>query len=164
MQVIKNRRITKLDIDNNRISGLPLTQLMGVVPVKKLSIVHNRLFDEQVQPIRQNLIETKNLKALYMSHNQLSDAALGMLGEGLAMNVSIDEVQFTHNDLSYPNGSVFIKAIGNMPNLKKLSLNSCNLDQDRLTELHSALEDKVNLIDLSLYSNEINSEGASILA
>ena len=44
--MIKNRRITKLDIDNNNISGAPLAQLMHVVPVKKLSIVHNKLFDE----------------------------------------------------------------------------------------------------------------------
>ena len=99
-----------------------------------------------------------------MSHNQLSDEGLGMLGEGLAANTGIEEIQFTHNDLSQPNGSVFIKALKNMPHLKKLSLNSCNLELDRLEELNEALADNDSLIDLSLYSNEINSEGCRVLA
>ena len=132
VQVIKSRRITKLDIDNNNISGTPLAQLMGVVPVKKLSIVHSKLYDEQVAPIKQNLLSTRNLKFLYMSHNQMTDKALGMLGEGLAANIGIEEVQFTHNDLSLPNGAVFIAALKNMAGLKKLSLNSCNLELERL--------------------------------
>ena len=59
---------------------------MHVVPVRKLNIVHNKLYDEQVEPIKNNLLEMKNLKFLYMSHNQMTDRALGMLGEGLAAN------------------------------------------------------------------------------
>lgn len=51
-----------------------------------------------------------------------------------------------------------------MPHLKKLSLNSCNLELERLQELHEALVSNDKLVDLSLYSNEINSEGAKILA
>ena len=65
---------------------------MGVVPVKKLSIVHSKLYDEQVATIKQNLLSTRNLKFLYMSHNQMTDKALGMLGEGLAANTGIEEV------------------------------------------------------------------------
>ena len=65
---------------------------MGVVPVKKLSIVHSKLYDEQVAPIKQNLLSTRNLKFLYMSHNQMTDKALGMFGEGLAANTGIEEV------------------------------------------------------------------------
>lgn len=94
----------------------------------------------------------------------MTDRALGMLGEGLAANIGIEEVQFTHNDLSLPNGAVFIAALKNMTNLKKLSLNSCNLEIERLQQLHEALIDKEKLVDLSLYSNDINAEGAKILA
>ena len=94
----------------------------------------------------------------------MTDRALGMLGEGLAANAGIEEIQFTHNDLSLPNGSVFIGALKNMVNLKKLSLNSCNLELERLEELREALAANDKLVDLSLYSNEINSEGAKVLA
>lgn len=62
----------------------------------------------------------------------MTDRALGMLGEGLAANINIEEIQFTHNDLSLPNGAVFLGSLKHMSNLKKLSLNSCNLELERL--------------------------------
>ncbi len=92
VSVIKDRKITKLDVDGNQISGKPLAALLQVVPVSKLSIVHKKLSDQQVDPIRQNMMQTKNLKILHISHNQLSDKSIGMLAEGIAANVGIDEI------------------------------------------------------------------------
>jgi Ran GTPase-activating protein (RanGAP) involved in mRNA processing and transport len=51
-----------------------------------------------------------------------------------------------------------------MPNLQKISLNSCNLDSDLLQVLSDALVGKDKLTDLNLYSNDINSEGAKVIA
>ena len=45
VEVIKERKITKLDVDGNKISGKPLAALLNVVPVSKLSIVHKQLTD-----------------------------------------------------------------------------------------------------------------------
>lgn len=70
----------------------------------------------------------RDLKQVYMSHNNLSNAALGMLADAIAVNVNIEEISMTHNDLSLPNGVKIIRALKNMSNLKKLSLNSCMLD------------------------------------
>ena len=95
-----------------------------------------------------------------MSHNNISDRALGMLAEGLRVNVGIEEIQFTHNDLSGPNGLVVIKALKSLPKLAKLSLNSCNLIVPCLQELNSSLTYNEVLTDISLYSNEIDAEGA----
>ena len=78
--------------------------------------------------------------------------------------MGIDEIQFTHNDLSLPNGISFIHALGQLPNLKKLSLNSCNLTVPFLEALKEALANNTELTDISLYSNEIDAEGASIIA
>lgn len=70
----------------------------------------------------------------------------------------------THNDLSLPSGIKFIQALKNMPRLSKLSLNSCQLDSDLLLELATSLADNEVLTDLNLYSNDINSEGAKVIA
>ena len=51
-----------------------------------------------------------------------------------------------------------------MPALSKLSLNSCNLIIPCLTQLKTALIDNQVLTDISLYSNEIDAEGAQLLA
>lgn len=163
VQVIKDRHFTKLDIDGNQISGSTLAALLQVVPVQKLNIVRKQLSDAQIEPIRQNMIDTKNIKVLYMSHNNMSDRAFGLLAEGIRANVGIEEIQFTHNDLSQPNGIEFIKALGDV-SLKKLSLNSCNLTVPCIEALKESLEANLDLIDINLYSNEINAEGASVIA
>ncbi len=99
-----------------------------------------------------------------MSHNLLSDRALGMLAEGLKVNSGIEEIQFTHNDLSLPNGISVIQSLSNMPNLSKLSFNSCNLIVPCLEAMKNALERNETLTDISLYSNEIDAEGAQMIA
>ena len=99
-----------------------------------------------------------------MSHNYMSNEALGVLSDALALNVNIEELSLTHNDLSLPNGVKLIRALKNMTLLKKVSLNSCNMDMDLLQELNNSLIDQDCLTDLNLYSNEINSEGARIIA
>ena len=83
-----------------------------------------------------------------------------MLDEGISANVGIDEIQFTHNDLSLPNGIKFMESLANLPNLKKLCLNSCNLHIPCLEALKAALENNTELQELNLYSNEIDAEGA----
>ena len=87
-----------------------------------------------------------------------------MLAEGLRVNAGIEEIQFTHNDLSLPNGLVVIGSLQHLPSLTKLSLNSCNLIVPCLTQLKTALMDNQVLTDISLYSNEIDAEGAQLLA
>lgn len=94
----------------------------------------------------------------------MSDRALGMLAEGLKVNAGIEEIQFTHNDLSLPNGIVVIQALRNLPILAKLSLNSCNLIIPCLEALKAALIDNLGLTDISLYSNEIDAEGAQLIS
>lgn len=127
VEAIRGRKFTKLDIDNNRISGQVLSDLLVVVPVRKLNLVRNKLTDAQVEPLKQSLVSKRDLKILYMSHNKMSDRALGMLADGLKVNAGIEEIQFTHNDLSLPNGLAVIRALRQLPMLGKLSLNSCNL-------------------------------------
>ena len=87
-----------------------------------------------------------------------------MLAEGLRVNAGIEEIQFTHNDLSLPNGLVVIGSLQHLPSLTKLSLNSCNLIVPCLTQLKTSLMDNQVLTDISLYSNEIDAEGAQLLA
>ena len=110
------------------------------------------------------MIDTKNLKILHISHNNLTDKGIGMLAEGIAANVGIDEIQFTHNDLSRANGIKFMESLANLPNLKKLCLNSCNLHVPCLESLKAALDRNTELQELNLYSNEIDAEGAQIIA
>lgn len=164
VEVIQGRKFTKLDVDNNKISGQVLSDLLVVVPVKKLNLVRNKLSDAQVEPLKQSLVSSRDLKILHMSHNSMSDRALGMLAEGLRVNAGIEEIQFTHNDLSLPNGLVVIASLQHLPLLTKLSLNSCNLIVPCLEQLKTALMENQVLTDISLYSNEIDAEGAQLLA
>lgn len=81
---------------------------MQIVPVRKLHLVRNKMSEEQMTPIRQNMLATRNLKYIYMGSNQLSNKSLGMLAEGLAVNNGIEELSFTHNSLCMENGKTFI--------------------------------------------------------
>lgn len=92
VEVIQGRKFTKLDVDNNKISGKVLSDLLVVVPVRKLNLVRNKLTDPQVEPIKQSLVAKRDLKILFMSHNHMSDRALGMLAEGLKVNTGIEEI------------------------------------------------------------------------
>lgn len=129
---IKKRKIAKLDCDNNHLTGQILADLLQMTPIQKLHLVKSTLSDAQVQPMANSLIKMRDLKQVYMSHNNLSNNALGMLADALAVNVKIEEISMTHNDLSLPNGVKVIRALKNMTGLKKLSLNSCTLDQELL--------------------------------
>lgn len=81
-----------------------------------------------MRPLADNLIKMRDLKQVYMSHNKLSNESLGMLSDAIAVNIEIEEISLTHNDLSLPNGLKLLRALKNMKQLKKLSLNSCMLD------------------------------------
>ena len=52
----------------------------------------------------------------------------------------------------------------NMPNLLRLSLNSCKITEELLEALAVALECNVKLTDLNLYSNDIHTDSAPIVA
>lgn len=100
-----------------------------------------------------------------MSHNNLTDKAMGQFAEAIAVNTGIVELIYTHNNLSLgPNGAQFVGAIGELKGLKKLSLNSCQLDLELLEVLRDSIKDNETLTDLNLYSNDINSEGAQLIA
>jgi len=73
------------------------------------------------------MIMTKNLKYIYMGSNQLSPKSLGMLAEAIVVNTFIEELTFTHNSLCMENGREFIQSLKSLVNLRKLSLNSCQL-------------------------------------
>jgi len=102
------------------------------MPMQKLHLLKNKLTDLQVEPLAAQLSRERNLKSVYMSHNYMSNEALGILSDALALNVGIEELSLTHNDLSLPNGIKLISALKNMKSLKKVSLNSCNMDMDLL--------------------------------
>jgi len=102
------------------------------MPMQKLHLLKNKLTDLQVEPLAAQLSRERNLKSVYMSHNYMSNEALGILSDALALNVGIEELSLTHNDLSLPNGIKLIRALKNMKGLKKISLNSCNMDMDLL--------------------------------
>ena len=53
-----------------------------------------------------------------------------------------------------------IGALKHMPQLEKLSMNSCNMINPCLEALKDALTQNTTLTDISLYSNEIDAEGA----
>lgn len=102
-----------------------LGELMSILPVRKLHLVRNKISEMQMMPIKQNMLETKNLKQIFMGGNQLSNKSLGFLAEGLKANSGIEEFSFTHNSLCQENGKIFIQSLKYLYNLKKLSLNSC---------------------------------------
>lgn len=56
VEVIKDRKFSKLDVDGNQISGKTLASLLQVVPVSKLNIVRKALTDSQVEPIKTNML------------------------------------------------------------------------------------------------------------
>ena len=111
------------------------------MPMQKLHLLKNKLTDLQVEPLAAGLTRSRDLRSVYMSHNYMSNEALGVLSEALALNVGIEELSLTHNDLSLPNGVKLIRALKNMTHLKKISLNSCNLDIDLLQELSNSLSE-----------------------
>ena len=51
-----------------------------------------------------------------------------------------------------------------MPKLEKLSMNSCNMINPCLEALKDSLTPNTTLTDISLYSNEIDAEGAQMIA
>lgn len=61
-------------------------------------------------------------------------------------------------------GLAVIKSLQSLVKLSKLSFNSCSLTVPCLQELKSALIDNEALVDISLYSNEIDAEGAQCIA
>ena len=52
---MKKRKLQKLEIDNNQMSGQVLSDLLGVVPISKLHLVKNKLKDDQVKPLAMSL-------------------------------------------------------------------------------------------------------------
>jgi len=62
LEVIKARPIKYLDVDNNKISGDLLGQLLSVLPVEKVHLIRNALTDKQVEPLHKVLTRTPNLR------------------------------------------------------------------------------------------------------
>jgi len=92
----------------------------------------------------------------------MSKYALGLLASGLATNTRLTDFFFTHNNLEEfeDAGKTFLKSFENKRELRSLALNSCNMNNNLLLELQSAIQDHTKLQELYLFANKINSDGA----
>jgi len=164
LEAIKARPIKYLDVDNNKISGDLLSQLLSVLPVEKMHLIRNALTDKQVEPLHKVLTRTPNLRQLFMSHNKLSESSLDLFAAVISVNVQLTDLYFAHNDLDSDAGLKFVANLGNLKKLRRLSLNKCKLNIGLLKVLYESIRDNEDMTELSLYSNEITTEGAEFIA
>ena len=57
-----------------------------------------------------------------------------------------------------------MKSLKSLTDLKKLTFNNCQLDCDLLEDMKEALQDNETLTDISLYTNDINAQGAQLIS
>lgn len=99
-----------------------------------------------------------------MSHNKLSEKSLDLFAAVISVNVNLTDLYFAHNDLDSDSGMKFIANLGNLKRLRRLSLNKCKLNINLLKRLYESISDNEEMTELSLYSNEITTEGAEFIA
>jgi Ran GTPase-activating protein (RanGAP) involved in mRNA processing and transport len=164
LKQMAKRKLVKLELDNNKITGAVLTEYLKYMPLRKLHLVKNQLTFDQAKTLNVSLKQSRDLDSVFMTHNNMSDEALGLMADAFACNDKIEEISITHNDLSLPNGKKLVDSFKMMPNLLRLSLNSCKITEELLESLAVALESNVKLTDLNLYSNDIHTDSAPIVA
>lgn len=56
-----------------------------------------------------------------------------------------------------------MEALSNLKDLRKLCMNNCYLDTDLIESMMEALQDNESLTEISLYTNDINAQGAQLI-
>jgi Ran GTPase-activating protein (RanGAP) involved in mRNA processing and transport len=156
-----NKTITALDLSEN-----PFGRVLGAVEciadglgsnstVLKIDLLSCHLSDDDVSTLAQKLVsQNTTLEKLDLDNNLITSTGVGMLLETMEQNNnSITDLDLQRNPYIGDEGaSLLARSLGNnaLPNLTRLSLSQCRIDDDGFIALVSALEQNTSLLQLDL--------------
>jgi Ran GTPase-activating protein 1 len=167
----RNKAITTLDL-----SGTHFGRTTGAVDritagldsnstLAKIDISSCDLGDEGISTLARNLgSRNVSLQKLCLNDNSITSTGVGALLEAMEQNNNhITDLDLQRNDsIGNEGASLVARSLGNnaLPNLTRLSLFDCDIGDDGLVALMSALEHNTSLLHLDLRSNWDVSERA----
>jgi hypothetical protein len=144
--------LVSLELSANRISSAAVVALAAsttLINITHLNLFWNALGDELIAQLFSppSLLATK-LQALNLGHTNITVSSLQVLSQA---SPHLTELILNGNDKLGPEGAAFIAA--HMPNLTKLDLAFCNIEDEGYTAL-AASTALTNLCELNLNGNK----------
>jgi Ran GTPase-activating protein (RanGAP) involved in mRNA processing and transport len=165
-----NKTITNLDLSYNAFG-----QTTGAVEciadglssnstLLKIDLTNCHLGNNGVSILAQTLgSRNTTLQKVTLANNSITSTAVGVLLETMEQNSHITDLDLRYNYLIVNEAaSILARSLGNsaLPNLTRVSLCQCGIDDDGLIALVSALEQNTSLLHLDLRYNHVLTERA----
>jgi hypothetical protein len=164
-----NKTITTLGLSGNRFGETNgavecIADGMGSnSTLLKINLWSCGLGDGGVSTLAQNLgSRNTTLQKLFLGMNRITSMGLGVLLETMEQNSHITDLVLKFSSIGNEGTSLLARSLGNnaLPNLARLSLDNCGIEDDGFIALVSALELNTSLLHLDLRYNRRFSERA----
>jgi Ran GTPase-activating protein (RanGAP) involved in mRNA processing and transport len=155
----RNKTVTTLDLSRNvfgETNGAVQCIADGLgsnSTLLKIDLSRCALGDDGVSTLARSLgSQNVALQKLSLVRNLITSTGIGMLLETMEQSCRITDLDLESNDIGDEGASLLAMALANsvLPNLTRLSLNSCGIGDDGFIELVSALEQNASLLQLDL--------------
>jgi Ran GTPase-activating protein (RanGAP) involved in mRNA processing and transport len=154
-----NKTITALDLSINNFGGITgavdciADGLGSNSTLLKIDLSNCALRDGGVSTMAENLSSRNTtLQKLTLKNNAITSTGVAVLLDMMEHSCHITDLDLGHNRIGNEGASLLTRSLGNnaLPNLTRLSLSQCSIDDDGFVSLTSALEQNTSLLHLDL--------------
>jgi Ran GTPase-activating protein (RanGAP) involved in mRNA processing and transport len=165
----RNKTITTLNLSRNRFGFIPgaveciADGLGSNSTLLKIDLSVCFLVDDDVSTLAQTLgSRNTTLQKLKIESNFISSTGVGVLLETMEQSCHITDLDLHANRIGSEGAGLLARSLRNnaLPNLSRLFLSACDIGDDGLIALVSALEQNKSLLHLDLRHNREISERA----
>jgi Ran GTPase-activating protein (RanGAP) involved in mRNA processing and transport len=127
----------------------------------KIDLSSCALGDDGVSMLAQALgSRNATLQKLFLGTNSITSTGVSALLDAMEQSGHITDLDLQRNRIGNEGASLLARSLGNnaLPNLTRLSLSQCGIDDDGFATQISALEQNISLLQLDLHYNSGVSE------
>ena len=160
LQVLKGvSNVKVLDLSDNSMSEEVASDLADVIK-NNVQLEELCLFNNELQScctvILQALKRNSNLKTLNLNDNNMTGKVVYDLADVIANNTSLEVLCLGGNNLQ-PSAGVILQALKGVSNVKVLDLSDNNMSEEVVRDLADVIKNNVQLEELCLFNNELQS-------
>ena len=130
-----------------------LSATLQEVPVKELNLSTHQIGDEGVTYLGKAISEIMLLEELIIRSCGIGEDGIASLFSGLASNTTLVSLDVSMNSFG-DSGAIRLATMINQTTIQKLDISCCNVEEDGITALASALRANTTLKKLNIYSRD----------
>ena len=163
--LIRTSKLEGLNLNGSNLNGQVVEHLVSVIKnnsgLEQLYLSYND-FKSSVSAIFKALKENSRLNILHLNDNVMTEETAKDLADVIKNNTHLKQLYIANNKLGV-SAAVILQALTKFSNLKVLNLNGSNLTEQLVGDLINVIRNNLNLEELYLSNNDLQSSVFVIL-